>query len=472
MKYFLSIVFLLTGFLFAKAQNPCGTVFGEQMKQRLLEYNEHKNEAAGGGTDRVIRYIPIKFHIVGRDNGTGYYRKANLWKLLCELNDKFATTGFYFYIFGDLQYINNSDYYDLNFDTGDEMMNENNVAGVANVYIVNDPAGYCGYFTWGPDAVAVAKNCNAPGSTTLAHELGHYFSLPHPFDIVGTQKEYVNGSNCEYAGDLFCDTRADFLDYRWQCPYTGSETDPNGDVYDPDETLFMSYSYDVCQNRFSNEQMAAMNYCLTNERTDLLNHPVPDVAPINGVAHLNYPVDSADNIPNDWVQFNWDPVEGADYYHIEVTRAPTFGATPTETDVLVNDTYFTTVLPVDKKYQWRVLGLKNGYTCGTWSEPETFFTVMGTGITEPDNPSASLQVYPNLLTSGNQIFVSMLSTVSTAGTLCVVSSSGAMLEKSDISLVKGMNNLKINTLGYAAGLYLIAVVADGSIHQQKIIITK
>lgn len=468
-SYWFMFLFLLNTAV--NGQDPCGTVLHDDMRASLLEYHARKAELGTSGT-RVTRFVPLKFHIVGRSNGTGYYRKANLWTLLCELNTKFAPTGFYFYLYGSINYINSSEYFDLDFSSGNQMMYQNNVDGVTNVYIVNDPAGYCGYYTYGPDALTVAKNCNKPGSTTLAHELGHYFSLPHPFDIVGSQEEYVNGSNCQVGGDMFCDTRADFLDYRWSCPYTGNETDPNGDFYNPDSTLFMSYSFDECQEKFSFEQMDAMNYNLTFNRTDLLNHPAPDISPITGTPVLTLPVDSANDIPHDFVQFKWEPVPGAEYYHVEVTRAPTFGAEPTETDVLVYGTAFTTALEVDKTYKWRVLGLKNGYTCGNWSEPEVFITVLGTGMEAVNQAASKFIIYPSLVTGGSRITASLSMSSESAGFLRIISADGRIVQERKLTADAGDNNWQIETDGMAAGVYQVQLLCHNTIYSSKLVVSR
>mgnify|MGYP000043822657 FL=1 len=53
--------------------------------------------------------------------------------------------------------------------------------------------------------------------------------------------EKVDGSNCEYAADGFCDTPPDYLAYRWTCNQStgtsfGTMLDPNGESFKSDAT--------------------------------------------------------------------------------------------------------------------------------------------------------------------------------------------------------------------------------------------
>ena len=109
-------------------------------------------------------------------------------------------------------------------------------------------------------AVYMGIACSGPGNTTLAHELGHFLNLPHPFDGTSGQPAAVwaervtrnpqeppprYSANCTTAGDRFCDPRADYRDNRWNCPDPSALLDINADPFNPDETLYMSYSLTV-----------------------------------------------------------------------------------------------------------------------------------------------------------------------------------------------------------------------------------
>ena len=77
---------------------------------------------------------------------------------------------------GKTSWNNHPDYSD-----GEDMMHQNNFSNRINCYLVANPAGNCGYYTYSGDAIALSKNCISPSQHTWAHELGHYFSLPHTF---------------------------------------------------------------------------------------------------------------------------------------------------------------------------------------------------------------------------------------------------------------------------------------------------
>jgi len=130
--------------------------------------------------------------------------------------------------------------------------------------------------------------CSDARVTTLSHELGHYFGLPHTFADPTTQYVHdlidplnhpvlINGilTTCKNTGDGFCDTPAD---RNPQCSssnctqVTCTTTDPLGLTYGPDPTLLMSY-YNECSNRFSLEQSERMKtlYLFLNEFAALRN---------------------------------------------------------------------------------------------------------------------------------------------------------------------------------------------------------
>lgn len=99
----------------------------------------------------------------------------------------------------------------------------------------------------------------------ISHELGHFFGLYHPHET-SFGREYADGSNCDTAGDLLCDTPAEpdlTFFHNQQCHYTGNDSpiilvDPQGDRYIPSVTNIMSYIQPKCMKTFTNQQFKKM----------------------------------------------------------------------------------------------------------------------------------------------------------------------------------------------------------------------
>lgn len=233
--------------------------------QKFMEKfnNEFLNRPPTAGS--CINDIPMKVHIIRRTNGTGGLTVAQLTTAMTTLNLRYEAACMAFYVCGDINYIDDDQYY--NFDTSDEgaLTSANNVANAINIYYANSvgngTSNYCGYayYPGGQDVILMANSCALNGST-LPHEVGHFYGLPHTHN---GGNELVNGSNCATAGDDFCDTAADpNLSglVNSSCVYTGTLTDANGDLYVPDPMNIMSYSRKPCRTFFSTEQLAEIVY--------------------------------------------------------------------------------------------------------------------------------------------------------------------------------------------------------------------
>ncbi|TVR77056.1 MAG: T9SS C-terminal target domain-containing protein [Chitinophagaceae bacterium] len=375
-------------FLTAKPFEPCATEFPEEMTKWLKEHVKNN-------TNPVFRrsaepyYIPVKVHIVGNDIGGGYYRTSNLLNAFCNLNQQFEETGFLFYIYEDINYINNTSLYEHTSFWGPHtfVIQNNIVSNVANMFFVNNPAGACGYYAGSIDFIAINNSCAGSGNSTIAHEFGHYFSLPHTFfgwegGNTPGNPERVDGSNCATSADFFCDTPADYIATRWNCPYTGSLTDPTGTPINPDAANFMSYSFDACQEYFSNEQMHAMNTYLLNQRSNLLNHAPPSIDSLEKTTIIE-PADGQTNLFPNFTQFRWNSVEGATHYHVLISRY--INPNISNIDTVITDTTFivTNLDPNINTYRWSVRPYNSAYTC-TPPTDVSFFSTGNISVLQPE----------------------------------------------------------------------------------------
>ncbi len=385
MKKILFLVFSLYFLSFnsysQKVDGGCNTrissIQEEWLKSWVLKHADNYRNVKSG-----TLYMPIKAHIVGRDNGTGYYSLATLLQVICELNTRYQPVGFYFYLDPEINFIDNSLFYeDGSSQDAYSSMAVNNVADEINMYFVQASPGLCGYYAPWLDCVCIIGSCGQPGGTTITHELGHFFNLPHTFNgweggntPSPAELELVNGSNCSTAGDYFCDTPADFLSYRWNCPYQGTQTDPTGTPYNPDPTFYMSYASDICTNRFSNLQIGAM-LANANTRTTLINQGTPNMTIVTQLPTNCTPSNfDFDLIPNQTI-LRWTKPSNASYSLVQLAS---FGGGAIIKEVITSDTFLVlNNLNASSPYQWRVRGFNVGYTCDnatTFSAWNTFST--------------------------------------------------------------------------------------------------
>lgn len=238
--------FIALTITFSGLMAQCETEFG-------LEDKSYFDNIARRAQTKVNRddivYVPIAFYIE-MNGGVPVYNESNIPAVLLECNTWFASA--------DLILETCSD--PIFYEAGEGYTTINNVL---NVNIAASYSG-CGVnYGYGPN-ITINPNCNRPFDEILGHELGHALGLPHThgYTNTGTTTELVDGSNCETAGDHFCDTPADpnLLNYiTSSCVYTGNLVDANGDQYVPNTHNLMSYTYSHCPDHFSEEQSERMH---------------------------------------------------------------------------------------------------------------------------------------------------------------------------------------------------------------------
>ena len=398
-------------------------------KKHLAWFKSYKSDPQAFNADlRTPKDIPLKIHIVGDDDGSGYYSIESLLATMCTLNEDYAPLNMRFYIYGDIDYINKSVYYshsdpfvgnamfleynDTTFDNGDTLV-------PINIYFVQEPRGTCGYYAPLGDAIAIKKACQQDVEHTLTHEIGHYFTLMHTFFgwEDGTtpaldKQEKMDQSNCNSpyvddpliagAGDGFCDTPPDYLSQRWgqgfQNCNSGTLTDPNGVSFTVDGSFYMSYSDDVCQDKFSSEQTNAVLAYLNSERAYFASMGQISNTSEVVIGDIIEPLDGAVNVPYNWSAFQWDAVPGASAYNVIVSKSSTF-LNPSIDIYTTNKYYIGTNLTSGESYYWKVKAIADGNACGGYNCTGSDcpkFTVGGYSSIQSLNKNA-IQIYPNVL---------------------------------------------------------------------------
>lgn len=376
MRKTLTLFFVLGIHWIAQGQNNfCGT---NSDPVYLSKYPALIAEARKQSTSSRVNtlYIPVFYHLIGKSDKSGVKRLSEVLASHCELNQNFLPSKIQFYIVGIDSIFDDSYYQFPDFSTGDDVMNSFNVDNVCNIYVNKNPAGVCGYAFFpnsGPNGggIFINESCYGTGTTTLTHEMGHYCGLPHTFESWGGV-EFVNGTNCANAGDYFCDTPADFLDYRWTCPYNGNQTDPNGDLYRTvlDGAFYMSYANDGCHKKFSPDQQGYMYGTIQSQRANLVNNSFTGFVPLDTVKVIA-PTANDSNIAADYAFFKWHKVDGAQFYILEI---PGISIQPL-VDIAVSDTFVAVRnLAVNKTYRYRIMPVAYNNNCNRFNSPTTFKT--------------------------------------------------------------------------------------------------
>lgn len=263
-----------------KSLEACGTVTNSEtlhylnsIKPELKKFEQaflQLKSVANKSQAKFINSIPVKAHVIRSSDGTGGICESDLYNAFSNLNTVYADAFMSFFLCEGINYINEDELCHLNKGDETNLIERYNVPGLINIYFTDDILGesddtLCGYTdNSGRNDVIVLKSSCVTNSSSLAHEMGHFFSLIHTHGPDNTKltTEFVDGSNCDTDGDGICDTPADpkltSKNVNNFCEYTGTEKDAHGDLFAPDAQNIMSYSLKGCRSHFSNQQLARM----------------------------------------------------------------------------------------------------------------------------------------------------------------------------------------------------------------------
>ncbi len=265
------------------------------------------------GLDHTNDLFQVKLYVhLLRKQQTPKYGQSieNVNRLMKVLYDDFDSLGIYFVWDGEIDYIDNTDffnhpYYYTDPVSGAPIFTTNNHTDGIDIYLFDEllsqdqPNGFglangigesteliVGGYWFGDKVIPLSR------LKVISHEMGHVLFLWHthhgtdPGDN-GTDPnacaELVNPvtssddpendpvyleqhANRQQCGDYISDTPADpnligNID-GGNCNYTGSSTDANGDTYQPDTGNLMSYTYPTCLDRFTLGQKGRMKNAL------------------------------------------------------------------------------------------------------------------------------------------------------------------------------------------------------------------
>jgi len=200
----------------------------------------------------IDRTFTIVAHMVRDTFGEPNITQAEIEDEITRLNEDFAPICVNFEVC-DYRFINNFQYDNIeDQEERQEMYDYHNEEFRINMYFISSTDGpFCGVAT-------------LSGITS-----GHYFGLFHTFEgSDGPTPELVDGSNCDTAGDLVCDTPADpyvagdpadeYVDEGMDCRFIRQIRDGNNDWFVPDVGNIMSYYQSGCACGFTYGQYDRM----------------------------------------------------------------------------------------------------------------------------------------------------------------------------------------------------------------------
>ena len=231
-------------------------------------------------------YIPVKMHLFGLDNSTGYASSTEVNDALADLNNQFKPINIEFYFTASFSYYPNSLFYLGNQSVlqANDFHNANAVNNAMNFYVASIVKTSAGVVVGGWSFVTPTSQtanrlwtniAQMNNNETTPHEFGHYFGLQHTFNnsvsTIVSDRELVTrnvaeifprlSANCLDAGDYLCDTPSDphnTSDAIGFCSYSGTVTDVNSDLFSPDISNYMNY-YNCLPNNFTIGQYARMS---------------------------------------------------------------------------------------------------------------------------------------------------------------------------------------------------------------------
>ena len=480
----------------------CGS--GQGRSPWLKAYQLKPDQYSKGGDTTM--YVAMAIHILGTDDGIGYYSQSSMLDAFCLLNELFEPSGIQFVLAGDVLYHDNSAYYDHSTVLeGYAMMSEYNVPNALNTYFVGNPAGNCGYNL--PYAgIANSKSCSGPNDITWAHEVGHALSLPHPFlgweggvswdgsvdhdfsdpapervtyDYTFFQDtlildtliidtafvERIDGSNCTFAADGFCDTPPDYLASRWSCNGNGvsstTQHDPEGEAFQSEGSFIMNYANDACQTQFTPEQQQAMRAFLIDQRSQWILDPTQPVpGPVTETPTLLAPI-AGETQTVFAGELNWEEVPDAEYYLVQVSRLSSFPAGIRSSYVTSETQLITEDLEDGRTYFWRVRAYNSYNSCSEFSDRESFMVEHPTSVAELEQIDEwRLSPQPSL--SGNTLQLRLSSSTSWTAQAEIVNSLGQMMWQQPLNFSAGQQVVSLEgTDRLLPGMYVIRLRSDG-----------
>jgi hypothetical protein len=456
----------------------------------------------------VVKYIPITFHLVANTAGTGRIIEDNVLRQVANINEQFADQEIIFYI-DRFNYFNNDAVYETpNSAAATTQMRLRKDNNSVNVFITNKadsgnggPGVTLAYYDPQEDWIVARKANIGGGSSTLAHELGHFFSLAHPhagWDCFPfTLEDYTNpvnvdftlpcndggggsvrielqnGSNCNTAGDHICDTPPDYnlgLLFQNDCDQNTIVRDKNGELITPMTNNFMGYYTNCSDYEFTTTQKSLMNTDFFSlQRLYIRTGVIPNTDSVEGPAVLLSPINNQETSGPTDILLDWENVAGAEQYMVIIDRLQSFTFTPQRFFVDESHVVIDALLP-GVTYFWKVWPYNESQTGEGYSAAESFVVGTGVGVNEISDINA-YAILPNPASEGVDNFLSLTSANAFKADLILSDASGKVISKESISIPAGSSQHVLQTRSLHAGIYFVTLHSSQGILVERLLKT-
>jgi len=440
-------------------------------------------------------YVPIKFHSINRNDGGGGIRPNEVVQQMCILNSNFAPYDIQFFLKDqDINYIfNNAAFNNPTAATAILLSNRDNRA-MDVFWAQNTTSGgggfgvTLGYYSPMQDWI-VMRNDQINSGFTLAHEIGHFFSLQHTFlgwepqpwdeSIHGNpvmqvtapdgieRVELANGSNCGLAADRICDTPPDYnFGFGWQAgggcgPFDIDVRDRNNDQVIPMQDNYMGYFFNCGSYEFTPTQADVMKADFLSARRNYLRNGfgVPSSGQISESPTPIYPLNGAKSDYFDEVVLQWTAPENATYYVLEVGTLPNLNPGNLIIHEFVsNPEIVLTGLEPDRNYFWRVRPLNDLNYCAPRSSVYSFSTSdISVDVSDFEPTGFEANIVPNPGNSLGKTNVIMTNHFGfQKGTLSIFSIDGRHISSREIEIPEGRSSLRLHE-SLVPGMYFVKI---------------
>ena len=524
---FLRATIILVSFfsftLFLQSQNLCGSTI-EDMQANSAAIKEMRIKYPVGTTSqpRAVSYVPVWFHLVALSDGTGRVPEWKVLDMLCEMNKIYEANGIalQFYLKG-FNYINNDAAYNFPRSlTGDNAIRTNKKADGANIYITNSAAAKEGQgtvlayysnrqFTSDPsysnDWIVMLKSQVGGGANayTIAHEMGHLFSLLHTFsgwepqqfvptpekpcapiyasDNVTLTEKHSRGSdaNCADAADLMCDTPEDYnFGFGYSgCTWSGIAKDPVCVPVTPSEKNIMGYFVN-CLKEFTPQQKEAIinNYLYNRGREYLRNLNITPSLTEIGTTSIVAPTYKSTVNGFDNITLSWSTTTGATGYYLQISTSASFASNESHFILTGNGTSFnvnSTNMPVgflkpDTYYYWRVRAMSSYKNCSSFASG-IFLTTTGTSAVNNIPDVSDFNVYPNPITNSKSIEITLSLEKSLDAVIKIIGTNGQIISQVKKHFDSGFTTDHVDLSNLQNGMFILRIESDRGVLNRKII---